>query len=207
VRRIVLGFLVPFAAGASACSSSSAPVAGAHDAAVDAHARGSDGATDATLGPPKGSWEASLADGPIHVGDAFPDVAVVVDDANCVPPGTASNASGVGGYCSPGGGQCNHAGEGGGTTLCTADFNAPLHAWFCTLPCTTTSDCGQGTATCIPAAGGLACVPAACGAFAGDASVDGMTDAASPRDAGDGGLDGGDAAAGRDAGLDADAGG
>jgi hypothetical protein len=147
------------------------------DAAIDAHARGSDGAADGTLGPPKGSWEASLTDGPVHVGDALPDVAIVVDDANCVFPGTASNASGVGGYCSPGGGQCNHAGVDGGATLCTADFNAPLHAWFCTLPCMATGDCGQGTVTCIPAAGALACVPAACSAFAGDASVDGGTDA------------------------------
>jgi hypothetical protein len=114
----------------------------------------------------------------LHVPDAFPDVAVIVDPDNCVAPGTASNAVGVGGYCSPGGGQCDHVGKDGGPSICTADFSAPAHAWFCTVDCATNGDCGAGTASCVPAAGGMVCVPEGCGAFEADAAADAASDAA-----------------------------
>jgi len=107
---------------------------------------------------------------------------------NCVAPGTASSAAGVGAYCSPGGGQCNHDAPDGAPTICTADFGAAAHLWFCTVVCTSTSQCGLGSATCVAAANGSLCVPTACTAFAADASVD----------AGD---------AGADAAIDADEGG
>ena len=101
--------------------------------------------------------------------DAGPDV--ILDPNNCVPPGTPSNAAGVGGYCSPGGNQCLHAGppEAGGT-ICTADFGSqvPAHAWFCTDLCerdAASTGCGAGGPPCITVEGESVCIPTACMGF------------------------------------------
>jgi hypothetical protein len=119
---------------------------------------------------------------------------------NCVPPGTPSNANGVGGYCSPGGGECAAGGPDGAIAVCTADTNAPNNAWFCTILCESTASCGPG-ATCLSAIQGQACIPAACAALLGDTPPS------------DGGRDSGETdgaytdAAGSDASLDASEGG
>jgi hypothetical protein len=99
---------------------------------------------------------------------------------NCVPPGTPSNANGVGGYCTPGGGECAAGGPDGAIAICTADTNAPNNAWFCTIMCETTASCGPGSATCVSAIQGQACIPAACADLLGDTLPD------------DGGKDGGE---------------
>ena len=100
--------------------------------------------------------------------DAGPDV--ILDPNNCIPPGTASNAAGVGGYCSPGANQCLHAGPNGSETICTADFGSlvPAHAWFCTdlcAPDAASTRCGAGGPPCITVQGESVCVPAACMSF------------------------------------------
>jgi hypothetical protein len=100
-----------------------------------------------------------------HASDAKGDA--IIDPMNCVPPGTPSNSQGIGGYCSPMGGQCTMAGPGGSATLCSADFQAPAHAWFCTFPCTSSSTCGPG-ATCVNSSMGEGCVPASCLYLEGD---------------------------------------
>jgi hypothetical protein len=95
---------------------------------------------------------------------------VILNTSNCVPPGTASNSQGIGGYCSPMGGQCASAGPDGSATLCSADFTGtPGNAWFCTYPCTPGFDCGSGS-TCITEAssGQSGCVPTSCAFLAGD---------------------------------------
>ena len=81
--------------------------------------------------------------------DAGSDAEVTIDPANCVPPLTQSNDDGVGGYCTPGGHEC------GSPAICTADFDASAHAWFCTAPCS--AGCGVG-ATCVSEM----CVPNSC---------------------------------------------
>ena len=91
-----------------------------------------------------------------------------VDPNNCVAPGTPSNAAGVGGYCSPGGKQCLHVGDGG--TICTADFGSmvPAHAWFCTDLCNpdaAAAGCGAGGPPCITVEGESVCVPSTCMSF------------------------------------------
>jgi len=169
-------------AGCSSSSSAVTPDAG-HDAGSKKHADASTG-TDGS---------GSNDTGVVTRGDAKPHV--ITDPDNCIAPGSTSNVSGVGGYCSPAGGQCATAIAGGMASVCTADVGAPAHAWFCTVPCTKTSDCGAGGATCIATDQGQVCVPAACGAFVGDAAVsdsgrDGASDAshghdAAPRDSGD----------------------
>jgi hypothetical protein len=111
--------------------------------------------------------------------DAQPEATPV--PTNCVPPGTPSNANGVGGYCSPGGGECAGGGPDGAVSICTADTNAPNNAWFCTILCDTTANCGPGGATCLSAIQGQACIPPACAALLGDTPPS------------DGGSDGGDA--------------
>jgi hypothetical protein len=123
--------------------------------------------------------------------DAHPDV--IIDPNDCVAVNAKPSEDGVGSYCSPGGGQCLHAGTGGVATLCTADFQAPAHEWFCTLPCNTTSQCGPGGGTCISAPFAQICVPASCTANlgdaaslvvdAGDAAVDAPGDATTDQDA------------------------
>jgi hypothetical protein len=93
---------------------------------------------------------------------------VINNPNNCVKPGTANNSQGVGGYCNPGGGQCDKAGPGGSPTLCTGDYSSTMNAWFCTIPCP--ASCGAG-ASCVTTAMGSTCVPAACVAFLGDAAI------------------------------------
>lgn len=120
-------------------------------------------------------------------------VDVIIDPQNCVAPGTKPNDQGMGGYCSPGGGQCDTAGPGGAPRICTADVaGTPAHAWFCTYPCDPTTNCGTG-ATCLGDSMGNGCVPTACDYLAGDAGVDAGSDASSdatsdaPSDAPEGG--------------------
>jgi hypothetical protein len=101
---------------------------------------------------------------------------VVVDPANCVMPGTPNDDRGVGGYCSPGGGQCASSGPGGAPRICTADLpSAQAHDWYCTYPCSQSSDCGSA-ASCVATAQGMMCIPPAC-APAVDASTDAASDA------------------------------
>ena len=124
--------------------------------------------------------------------DVSPDV--IIDPQNCVAPGTKPNDQGIGGYCSPGGGQCDNAGPGGSQRICTADVpGTPAHAWFCTLPCDPSINCGAG-AQCINAAQGSGCVPNSCDyleeAGAGDSGSDSSTDSSTS----DGASDAGDAA-------------
>lgn len=101
--------------------------------------------------------------------DAGGDAHVINDPLNCIPPGTPNNAAGVGGYCSPGGGQCANAGPDAEGTICTADFGSvvPAHAWFCTDLCELDAafSCGNPGPPCISAEGELVCVPPTCMAF------------------------------------------
>jgi hypothetical protein len=106
--------------------------------------------------------------------DAAADV--IVDPKNCVPPGTASNSDGVGGYCSPAGGQCDMVGPEGVAEICTADLDGtPAHDWYCTMPCSKTSQCGAG-ATCASTAMGSRCVPKSCDAFVPEGGLDSGAD-------------------------------
>jgi hypothetical protein len=107
---------------------------------------------------------------------------VIIDPQNCVAPTATNNELGMGGYCSPGGHQCDTAGPSGAARLCSADYGAPAHAWFCTYPCSVVSDCGSGEA-CIGDAQGTGCVPNACtyledtvDASNGDGSTDSGSD-------------------------------
>ncbi len=112
------------------------------------------------------------------------DSGVINDPDNCVPPGTAGNELGIGGYCSPLGGQCDTAGPGGAARICTADLTStPAHAWFCTYPCTGPSDCGSGE-VCFENNEGAGCIPNSC------LSLD--VDAGHILTGDDGGTDGGD---------------
>ncbi len=116
------------------------------------------------------------------------DVAIINDPQNCVPPGTPNNAFGVGGYCSPGGGQCANAGPEAGGTICTADFGSivPAHAWFCTDLCEIDAAfaCGDPGPPCISAEGELVCVPPTCMAFI-NALDEGGADGGAPDGPGD----------------------
>ena len=93
---------------------------------------------------------------------------VIDNPSNCVKPGTANNAQGVGGYCNSGGGQCASAGPGGTPTLCSSDISAAPNAWFCTITCPTT--CGGGAA-CVTTTVGSYCVPTACVGALADAGL------------------------------------
>ncbi|HEY1694169.1 MAG TPA: hypothetical protein VGG39_18500 [Polyangiaceae bacterium] len=98
------------------------------------------------------------------------DAAVVNDPLNCIPPGTPNNAAGVGGYCTPNGGQCANAGPDAEGTICTADFGTvvPAHAWFCTTLCeidASVTGCGENGPPCVSAEGEFVCLPAACSGF------------------------------------------
>ncbi|MGH7286004.1 MAG: hypothetical protein ACRELY_31170 [Polyangiaceae bacterium] len=147
--------------GAAACSSSSS--------ASDDSSSGDSGTDGTTGGGDSG---------------ANKDSGITDDPDNCVKPGTGGNSLGIGGYCTPLGGQCDDAGPGGAPRICTAEVSGtPAHAWFCTYPCEHTSDCGEG-AVCFQNVEGSGCVPTAClylDVDAGHVIVD---------DAGDGG-DGG----------------
>jgi hypothetical protein len=121
----------------------------------------SSSSADSSGGPSDAASERSTST------DAGPDV--IVDPNNCIPPGTPSNAAGVGGYCSPGGGQCQHAGVAEAGTICTADFGSvPAHAWFCTDVCdpdAASARCGAGGPPCITVEGESVCVPTTCMSF------------------------------------------
>jgi hypothetical protein len=161
IRPLALGALAGcFATLGVACTSSSPKTAA--DAGTDAHVgqrpdAHAETSTDARKD--RGVVDAGVdAPGFVPLDSGNP---VVIDDANCVAPGTASNANGVGGYCSPNGGQCAIGSLDAGA-VCTADFNVPAHAWFCTVACSSTSECGPGSASCLPSIHGEACIPAAC---------------------------------------------
>ena len=80
---------------------------------------------------------------------------------NCVPVGTPNNDKGIGGYCSPGGGECA-ASDAAGFVVCTGDVGAPVDSYFCTTPCSADDQCGTN-AYCASDARGRASVPNACG--------------------------------------------
>jgi hypothetical protein len=138
---------------------------------------------------------------------SIPDVGppdVIVDPMNCVPPTATNNSLGIGGYCSPAAGQCAVVGLGGKVTICTADLaGTPAHGWFCTAPCSTSADCGAGSA-CLATSMGQQCVPTACEALFPEAGVPVIVDAAAdsgaegggPADAASEGAAAGDAAEG-----------
>jgi polyhydroxybutyrate depolymerase len=148
-RRAAEASAAVSAIACAACSSGGAK--GAPDASLDGSAHHDGGSRDAGT----------------RSHDASADV--IVDPKNCVPPGTQNNAAGVGGYCSPGGGQCMDAG-----TICTADFGSmvPAHAWFCTDVCNAeagTVACGSPGPACLATPAGLAvCLPEMCLGFLGD---------------------------------------
>lgn len=148
--------------GAAACSSSSDNGTGTSDAGSG---------TDGTTGGDSGGGK---------------DSGVINDPQNCVAPGTTGNSLGIGGYCSPLGGQCDTAGPGGAARICTADISGtPAHAWFCTYPCSHTSDCGNN-AVCYQNDQGAGCIPTACLALDADAGGHVINDDAGT-DGGDGG--------------------
>jgi hypothetical protein len=141
--------VVPFIA--VGCSSSSSSGDGTTDAGNDSSSTTTD----------SGSGEAA-ADDPL----------------NCVPPGTKGNELGMGGYCTPGGHQCDTAGPNGDARLCSADYAAPPHAWFCTYVCSVDADCGSNE-FCVDNVAGKGCVPNACAYLEGGDSGTGDTDASS----------------------------
>jgi hypothetical protein len=113
--------------------------------------------------------DSGLAEGGEAGGGGVDATIDVVDNAsNCVKPGTANNAQGIGGYCNSGGAQCAMAGPGGTPTLCSADVTGVANAWFCTVACPT--NCGGG-ASCVNTTQGDYCVPTACVAVLADAGV------------------------------------
>jgi hypothetical protein len=73
--------------------------------------------------------------------------------SNCVPPGTPNNELGIGGYCDK---AADCPGE-----LCTALFDAPPNAWFCSKFCVHGEPCGSNE-VCAVGAQGIACVPLIC---------------------------------------------
>lgn len=78
--------------------------------------------------------------------------------------GQCGNAIGVGQQCTGGGGECSDWSIDGEAWLCTADADdTPM--WFCTRPCGSADDCGDG-AVCQgdpeDPGGPKGCVPNAC---------------------------------------------
>jgi hypothetical protein len=93
------------------------------------------------------------------------------DRDNCVAPGSAGNTLGIGAYCDA---QTTcPAATPGHVLLCTANFGAPAHEWFCTSPCTGDSECGDG-AVCVTDTRGRGCVPVPC--TAKDAGADALAE-------------------------------
>jgi hypothetical protein len=155
-RRIIIAVAVASAGLlVAACSSSSS---------TSQVMTGQDGGTQKKA---DAGHDATKDVGSVGAADVLPDA--IIDPNNCVAPGAPFSQKGIGGYCSTGGGQCAHAGTGGTPTLCTADFGAPAHEWFCTITCTTTTDCGAGGGTCVAAPFGQFCVESACAKALGDA--------------------------------------
>jgi hypothetical protein len=145
------------------------------------------GSSSSNNGPPSDAGTDIGAD-VVSMPEAGADV--IVDPMNCVPFGTAGNDQGIGGYCSPSGGQCNVVGPGGSARICTADVpGTPPHAWFCTYPCMHTTECGAGAA-CVTTSMGSSCVPTACDLADGgmpDAAPETGDDSSMPDGAGDSG--------------------
>lgn len=110
-------------------------------------------------------------------GGSSADVSTKGDPLNCQPPGSKPNEKGMGGYCSPAGHECDTAGPGGEARLCTADIaDTPVHAWFCTYPCSTDADCGSAS-YCQKDPRGSGCVPTICKSLAPDAGPETSSDA------------------------------
>jgi polyhydroxybutyrate depolymerase len=172
--------LVALACGlaSAACHSSSSSTASPADASAPDATQDSPAAQDSALkdATTDAADAADATDSGPRIADAAPDV--IIDPNNCVPPGTPNNAAGVGGYCSPSGGQCAHAGPDASSTICTADFGSavPPHAWFCTDLCSVDAGsvaCGSPGPACIATPEGESvCLPETCLSFlAGDAGL------------------------------------
>ncbi len=83
--------------------------------------------------------------------------------ANCVPPGSPGNSSGVGAYCNTDAG-CPSVAD-AASLICTASVSiTPPNAYFCTkVGCTQDSDCGQGSyCSQQPKFNTTACIPLTC---------------------------------------------
>ncbi|MDB4992671.1 MAG: hypothetical protein JWM74_103 [Myxococcaceae bacterium] len=108
-------------------------------------------------------------------------------NANCVKPGTANNELGLGAYCEKKA-DCPATGA-----LCTANFNAPDDAWFCSKLCSAQdTKCGTGMYCNFGDPRGNACVPLVCGPPG--AGVDAAADSAPDTSTPDAGPDAADAA-------------
>ena len=77
------------------------------------------------------------------------------DGEACVAEGAKGNALGIGAFCNKTSTRCKTG------LICTADFDAPAGAHFCTIPCAGDKDCGDG-AICYAEERGKGCVPNAC---------------------------------------------
>ncbi|MFO0624079.1 MAG: hypothetical protein U0325_00565 [Polyangiales bacterium] len=136
-----------------------------------------------------------IIDGP--GGDADAGAPMGMGNAGCTAPRGAGdpcvrtcntgNESGVGRYCTRGGGQCA---RNNGAVLCTADFDTSLQSGWCTKPCASDAACGSG-ARCTGDARGRGCVPVECvgpdpdaGAMGTDAAATDAvaSDTGAPRD-------------------------
>jgi len=84
-------------------------------------------------------------------------------DAGCVTPCSTGNALAVGEHCTRGGDQCTKNFSTGKAYLCTTDFDKDAGLSFCTMVCSTNTDCGAG-AVCTNGGGTgpKGCVPALC---------------------------------------------
>lgn len=82
---------------------------------------------------------------------------VMAPAASCIQAGEKGNDTGVGTFCTPGGGECSGFPKAG---LCLADVGQDQ--WFCTrIGCKTDADCGMA-AHCHLDPSGAACVPDKC---------------------------------------------
>ena len=84
---------------------------------------------------------------------------------SCVPPCAEGNDRSVGEFCTPGGGECDDNSALGAAIICSADFSATTHDWFCTKPCVQDSQCGtMGACRGNPGEDGgqKGCIPPSC---------------------------------------------
>jgi hypothetical protein len=90
--------------------------------------------------------------------DVVDEKSVLDAGSQCIAPGTPNNEKNVGGYCRPGGHECDADGQ---SSICTADVGQAL--WFCTAVCSNNADCGSG-AVCrySPVYMQSGCVPVMC---------------------------------------------
>jgi hypothetical protein len=126
---------------------------------TDSHSQKDVGTVDP---PPKGDASEPLKQrtSPPESLDAGVDVGAAIH--NCTATTSKPNPEGIGGYCTPGGGQCDLAGPHGMGTTCTADLpQAPPNGWFCTFPCVTAATCGT-SAVCDVTPQGQECIPVPC---------------------------------------------